>query len=292
LYAVVAALLSAAASHAAIITNDDFGLATHPTGDRHEPDGSGMKFLTRDSAGAISATIALDAGLNSEALLVTDLNNPQSTSKPIIGLLPRTLQLASTNDFVNLTFSFRFLNNASVTAAAANFRFGIFSSAGTPVTSDGQTTSDNDRGYYVQVGSSGTTRPTAGNTLYNEGGTILPILASTDRTSITASSAGVAINDSNVHTASFTVTRASATTMTLALSIDGAAAITGTDATANFRTSFDEIAFSNGFTNPALNYAIDNVVVSSSVPEPATSVLFGTGGLFAIAKRRRWSRPA
>ena len=57
----------------AIIANDDFGVATHPTGDRQEPDGSGMKFLTRDGPGAISATIALDAGLNSEALLVTDM---------------------------------------------------------------------------------------------------------------------------------------------------------------------------------------------------------------------------
>jgi hypothetical protein len=272
-----------------IVANEDFGTGTHPTSDRTVAAGSGMSFHTRDGASAITAAIVDDAVFGSKVLSMTDLNSPASTSKPVIGLLPLTLQLANTNDFVTVAFSFRFVNNASVTAAAANFRFGLFNSAGTAVTSDSQTTSDNDRGYYVQVGSSGTTAPTSTNLFYNEGGTILPILASTDRTNVAASSAGVVINNTNIHTAAFTLTRVNATAISLSLVIDGATAITGTDTTSNFRTSFDEIAFSNGFTNPGLNYAIDNVVITSSVPEPNTVGIVAAGALVGAAARRRRS---
>ena len=68
--------------------------------------------------------------------------------------------------------------------------------------------------------------------------------------------------------------------------------ISGTDTTANLRTSFDEIAFSNGFTATGLNYAIDNIAVSSNVPEPATSSALAIGTLVLGFRRRRSSRLA
>jgi hypothetical protein len=251
-----------------------------------------MEFYTRDGSAAISAAIGADATFGSQALLVSDLNSPASTSKPVIGLLPITFQLANVNDYVALTFSFHFVNNASVTANAANFRFGIFSSTGTPVTSDSQTTSDNDRGYYVQVGSSGTIAPASTNVFYNEGGTILPVLASTDRVNIPASAAGVAINNNNVHTAAFTVTRINTTSISLSLIVDGGVAITGTDSTANIRTSFDEIAFSDGFQNPALNYVLDDIAVGSNLPEPSSPATATASALILAIRRRRSQRPA
>ena len=276
---------------AATVAFDDFDASTHPAGDRREAIGSGLRFYTRDGSSAIMATIANDPILGSAALSVMDLNSPASTSKPIIGLLPMTLQLANTNDFITLTFAFHFLNNASVTAAAANFRFGIYNSTGTPLTADSQpATSDNDRGYLVHVGSGGTA-PAANNVFYNEAGGTFPILGGGDRVIVSASSAGVTVNDNNLHTASFTLRRASSTSISLSFALDGGATVTGTDATANVRTSFDEIAFTNGFTTTGLNYVVDNIAVSSNVPEPASSAVFAMGILVPGFRRRRSSRP-
>jgi len=288
----LAIALLPATTRAAIVAFDDFEASSHPAADRRDAAGLGLRFYTRDGSTAITAAILDDAILGSEALSVTDLNLPASSSKPIIGLLPMTLQLANTNDFITLTFAFHFLNNASVTPAAANFRFGIYSSAGTPVTADAQpSTSDNDRGYLVHVGSGGTV-PTATNLFYNEAGGTFPILGGGDRVIVSASAAGATVNDNNLHTASFTLRRASSTSISLSFALDGGTAISGTDSTVNLRTSFDEIAFSNGFTATGLNYAIDNIAVSSNVPEPATSSALAIGTLVLGFRRRRSSRLA
>jgi hypothetical protein len=228
-------------------------------------------------------------------LSVSDLNSPLSTSKPIIGLLPLNAATREyEHDFITLSFSFRFVNNASVTAAAANFRFGIFNSTGTPVTSDSQTTSDNDRGYYV-----------TGGKQRHDGAKCHKYILQRRRhhpadprqhrpDKCNGEFRRAVIKQYRTSTRpAFTLTRVNATAISLSLVIDGGTAITGTDTTANLRTSFDEIAFSNGFTNPGLNYAIDNVVISSSVPEPNTVGIVTAGTLVGAAvTRRRSSRPA
>jgi hypothetical protein len=79
----------------------------------------------------------------------------------------------------------------------------------------------------------------------------------------------------------------SASAISLSLTVDGGTPITGTDSTANLRTAFDEIAFTNGFQNPNLNYLLDHVSVSSNVPEPGTALLLSIGSALACLRRRR-----
>ncbi|WP_265592961.1 PEP-CTERM sorting domain-containing protein [Verrucomicrobium sp. BvORR034] len=82
-----------------------------------------------------------------------------------------------------------------------------------------------------------------------------------------ASNTGFGINDNAIHTASLTVTRTSSTVMGLSLTVDGTT-ITASD-TSTLITSFDEIAFANGFSTTGLDFLLDSVVVTSSVPEPS-----------------------
>jgi hypothetical protein len=286
LIALHAIAIVAMPGRAVIVAIDDFEAPTHPDSDRREAAGFGIRFYTRDAASAVSARLESDATFGSRALSVADQNTPSATSKPIIGLLPMTLQLANVNDFITLTFAFRLVNPSAATPAAANFRFGIHGSNGTGITGDSQpAVSDNDRGYVVHVGTGGSA-PTMNNLFWNEAGGTFPILGGGDRQSLPASSAGISISNTSLHTAAFTVRRASATSLSLSLVIDGGTAITATDS-GNIRTTFDEIAFSNGFTSTGLDYVIDDIAVSSNLPEPASLGLFGAAALVLALRRRR-----
>jgi hypothetical protein len=116
-----------------------------------------------------------------------------------------------------------------------------------------------------------------------------PILAGTDRTEITASGTGPSLDDTLVHSISLNITRASTTTMSLALSFDGGPAITGT--TTSLHTSFDEIAISNGFQATPTAYNIDDLLLTASnfspIPEPAIALLWGLAPFGWIARRGR-----
>ena len=276
------------ASAQVTIASDSFELADHPTGDRSVVTGgaSGLRFFTRNAIiPNYSASIINDSGPGGLGSFVLNHSDSTGTSgNQIIGLLPQPLTLASPGDFIRLEFTFRFLDID--TLSNAGFRFGFEGSNGTLVTGDGQTTvSDNDLGYYAQTGV-GTTAPLNNNTLYRENGGTSPILGGTDRTTVTASSAGVAINDLLAHTASFTITRGTGTNVSLSLSYDGGPAITGTATTVPYYT-FDEIAFGNGFVADAVDFNIDNVSVVTNVPEPSAAVLGLLVVPFIAGRRRR-----
>lgn len=281
---VVAGLGTAASAAPITLVNDTFDTATHPTGFRTVAAGSGVPFYTR-AAG--TAAIVNDAGLGSDALNVLDTDSSTGTSMPLIAPLPQTVTLNTVGDSVTLSFRFRYTTNGTAPAGGNNFRFGLFSSSGTPITGDNTAETDNDIGYYAGIGSGGTT-PATNAIFYEETGGIGNILGGTDRTSIVASTnTGLGLNNNSPHTASLTLTR-TASGVQLALSIDGAAAITGTD-TSTLRTSFDQIAFGGAFATVGNGEVIDDVQVTyNAVPEPAAlgTVALAVGAT-AIRRRRR-----
>jgi hypothetical protein len=255
---------------------------------------SGMTFYTRNATGAqYSASIVDDSaagGLGSMALNHNDTTT-SSGGNEIIGLLPTPITLATQGDFITLSFRFRYVNVSTATANSAGFRFGIEGSNGSVVTADGQgSTSDNDQGYYIQTGVGTAAAAATNNTFYRENGGVLPILGGTDRAATTASTTGAVINDNLAHTATFTITRGSATNISLSASYDGGTAKTASYPTTPYYT-FDEIAFGDGFVASPVQFNVDDVLVTSNVPEPGTlACLFGGAGLlFVRHRRRRWT---
>lgn len=274
-------------AHAVTIVNDGFETTTHPTGDRTVASSPGVAFYTRAVTGSSTLAIANDATFASNVLAFDDTNG-DGQSEGIVAPLGTSLSLDNTGDFLTLSFSFRYTNNASAGANNANFRFGLFNSQSTAVTADNQVESVNDMGYYVQVGSGGSVAAT-NNIFFEETGGTAPILGGIDRSNKVASSTGFGINDNAIHTASLTLTRTSATVMGLSLTIDGTT-ITASD-TSTLITSFDEIAFANGFSTTGLDFLLDSVVVTSSVPEPSIAGL-AVLAFSCLALRRRRHQPA
>jgi hypothetical protein len=282
--------MGSTASAAFVIANDGFETDTHPTGFRTVavaspvPGNNGIRFFTVKDPNAASASITNDVVLGSNALVVN--NTPNSTSFPIVGNLPLFPTLNNVNDNVTLTFRFRFLNAPTSAPSNSAFRFGIYSSNGTPVTGDNQIgASDNDQGYYVQIGDAD---QVVNNLFYRESGGTSPILGGTDRSTGNASAGVAGITDTNAHTAAFSITRTDAATYRLALSIDGGTPVTMNAGTPY--TQFDQIAFSNGFGNPAMNFAIDDVRIEATayaIPEPASLSLAAIGAIGLLARRRR-----
>ncbi|WP_042725203.1 PEP-CTERM sorting domain-containing protein [Chthoniobacter flavus] len=272
------------------IASDTFELGDHPTGNRTVTTGGtdGIVFYTHNSTGAsYSPGIVSDPTFGSLVLNNND-STTGSAGEEIIGLLPTAVTLVNPNDFITLNFSFRYLNVATASANSAGFRFGIESSNGTVLTGDNHgTTADDDLGYYIQNGV-GTTAPAGGNTFYNEAGGTAPILGGTDRAVINATTSGVAINDDLIHTASFTITLLSATSIKLSMVLDGTTTVQTNASTTNIRTTFDEIAFGDGFVTSPVQFNLDNVqVVSNVVPEPGSAALLAASSLLLLARCRR-----
>jgi len=273
--------VAASTAMSAIIVDDDFSTTKHPSNFRTVPAPGlgGIPFYTRYSVTGSSTASIVDGEFRIES---------PGTNFPVIGLLPGTVSLANVGDTVSASFNFRFLNPDTATDSNSSFRFGLHGSNGTPVTGDNQTDSDNDQGYYVQIGDAA---QTAGNLMYREGGGQGTITNGNDRGAPTASGGVAAITDTNFHTALLTITRDTATTMQVSLKIDAAATVTGSFTT--LYTSLDEISFANGFSSPTLSYAIDNLVIDASnftpVPEPSTVGLAAAGiiGAWTVFRRRK-----
>jgi hypothetical protein len=278
------AVLGASAAAAPVtLVNDDFGTVTHPSGFRTVAVAPGVRFNTRDPG---TAAIVNDTGLGSAALNVLDTDSDTTTSMAVLASLPQAINLNQVGDAATLSFRFRYTTNASAAAGGNNFRFGFHSSNDTPVTVDNTTESDNDIGYYAAIGSGGTV-PATNSIFFEETGGTGRILGGLDRTAINASSAtGLGLNDNLPHTASLTLTR-TAGGVQLALSVDGAAAITGTD-TSGLRTSFDQISFGGGFAATGNGEVLDDVVVTyDAVPEPGALALLGLIGAVGFRRRKR-----
>ncbi len=291
LFAAAALLAGSGTSSAISILNDSFETATHPGSSNFRtvftPGSGGSAYYVASSPS--TATLVNDASFGStRALSVVSPPLGYSIISPFGG----TISLAAIGD--TLTFGFKIrLTNTSATADGPAFRFGIYGSGGTPVTGDsyGAAVGDNDSGYGALLGN--VTTPAAGSTIFNEGGTTAgtPILGGGDRAFLGTSVAGPAIAAGNAaaHTITFTITRTSATLMSISYTFDGTT-ITTTN-TAGIRDSFDEIVFGTGYGTTPVSFNIDDVTLDASnftlIPEPSVTAFSALAAAGLLVRRRR-----
>lgn len=232
------------------------------------------------SAGSLSvisdATLPARSEPNSNVLQWT----PSASFQAIVAGYPSAS--LGTGDFITLSFDFRYPSTPG-NNAGGGFRFGLYNNGATPATGNAAAANDNDdQGYYLSV-STGTSAPS--NNLFRETGGLSGVTAGTDRVTVgTATTTATSITGTEAHTALMTITRTGATSFTILGQIDGTTVMNTTDA-AGTVLLYNELAISTGGNNQALN--VDNVVVTSSVPEPGTLGLLAAPGLLMLARRRR-----
>jgi hypothetical protein len=178
---------------------------------------------------------------------------PASTGKGLAAAIP--VQTLADGDTLALSFDWRFTGTTSLNQSKA-LRFGLHSSNGTPVTADGTTESDNDKGYFIATnpGASGS----ANTVLHRENGTSPGVLGGNDWT--TFGTAGASLNaGTSTHTAFLTITR-TGSTLVVSGQIDNLAVATGTDA-APITYAFDQLAVTLAGASLTSPIRIDNVTV-------------------------------
>ncbi|RYD23510.1 MAG: PEP-CTERM sorting domain-containing protein, partial [Verrucomicrobiaceae bacterium] len=206
-------------------------------------------------------------------------------NRGIVGTLSQSITLANPGDTLTLSFKFRFTTTAGSTEpynADGGFTFGFYNSNNTAVIENDSTASDNDFGFRGEFGS-GTTGRVAifkeTNVSTSGGG----LGTGTDGGAVTVNNGvNVAVGDFLPHTASLTLTYNSPTDMGISLTYDGNAVGSGTSTVPFF--TFDEVVFSQGGGN---GFLLDDVVVSSTVPEPGSVAFVALGGVLCAAGCRR-----
>ncbi len=158
------------------------------------------------------------------------------------------------------------------------FRFGLFSSNGTPITGDNTSESDNDYGYQLNIGTP--TLNAIGSSKISKDADDTELIGVSDTDLVTAS-AGFD-DDYAYHSFSLTIEMTGASELTISGSWDGSTNATTTMVTTDTSaliTSFDEVMIAFADTVSRDHY-VDNITVTA-VPEPGTYALIS--GLFGLA---------
>lgn len=241
-------------------------------------DNSGIAFYDRSTNSVLS--IAADAVIGSGNALRLDLSDNTVTNRGFTGVLGVGLiSLATQGDYLDLKFDFRFLSTPG--SSNSGLTFGFYNSNGSVITADGAAAQDNDFGFRADFGTGANSSISIfkeQNTTSSAGGAG----TGTDGLSVALEPGftNVQINDTGKHSARMLLTK-SAAGLDILVQYDGATVATGTS-TAPYLV-FDEILFSQG---SGTDFNIDNVDVSSNVPEPS-SVLLAAGALSLLGLRRR-----
>jgi len=283
----------AATASAGIIFTDGFG-----DGDR---DNNGL------DSGA-TATDALDVGVpwfyagggtSAATLIATDdsagigngnalqLFNSGSNNRPIAGhFTPVTL---NDGDKIVMRFDARVVSTSA--AADRNFRFGLYSDAGTFVSGDqgsSDTTFMDDVGYNARVDvGADASNATSMDVTRDDSAAGTVIGGTATGIGISSTNSVNQLVDAAKHHFELTLTR-SGTGLFITLQQDGNPLISGTDATpvpGNF--TFNEAMLSTR-SNAATDYRFDNIQVEyvPFVPEPTSSAAVGLVATGLLARRR------
>lgn len=244
-------------------------------------DNSGISWYDR----SVNTTLSIiddSAGIGSGRAMRLGFNISTVNNRGVVGALAQAITLSAPGDTVTLSFSFRLYGTGTPLASSEGFTFGLYNSNGTPVNAVHTAQSDDDFGYRGDFGTGTTSRVAIfkeTNLAASAGG----LGTGSDGGSVTVvNPLPVAINDFLVHTASITLTYNSATDMGISLTYDGNVVGTGTSSVPFF--TFDEVVFSQAGSNPFL---IDNVLVTSNVPEAGTTALAALCGVLGMTVRRR-----
>jgi len=233
-------------------------------------------FSDRDSASPL--TVKQDTGpgtLNSGYALF--LTNPATYCSYWGAANINTIQLVKPGDYVRLSIDLRL---DGVVDSVNGLRFGVFNSAGTPITSDnnGYEKSKDDAGYFMRIstGSSNEARITF------EPGSDSFFMIGADMVQLYNSS--LTFNDANKHHFDFDVKLTKDGGVEISLYVDGSFWASAQHSQ-SVVTTFNEIGFCSN-KNGGVDFAIDNIAVAY-IPEPATMVLGALGGLICLAGRKQ-----
>lgn len=223
-------------------------------------------------------------GSNDNAIAV---NTAGQGFRGAAGNMTTGANLSATNYYVSLRLDVRY--TADPANVDAGFRFGLFSSNGTTVAANNDGLSNNDIGYGARfsVGTA-TANVSLSERVSGTGGALsgagIGILSSATAnvTSLNGTTNYYRLQLDIVRNGSngldFTISEGvNTTTLTQVL--------TFTDTTAS-TFLFDSVVFTNG--NTVANYAVDNVLITTGIPEPSTALSLLAGfGLFGLIRRRR-----
>ncbi len=174
----------------------------------------------------------------------------------------------------NVSFGSGIYDNTSTV-----FRFGLYSSNGTLATDNGTTNSDDDSGYFVNVGTG-----TKGSSLlvYKEVGNSYGILGGSDLTSLSGNGGFAVSNTGGDYSFTFGIERTDDKTLVFTVFQGNTLLLTTTNSSGIY-TNFDEIAIS-ALTGSAHN--LDNVKLEF-VPEPSAIGLLAISSVAFLYARKR-----
>lgn len=249
-------------------------------------DNSGIAWYARSGSATLSIANDPSPGFGAgNALLMERAGAGTIVNRGVIGVLTNAITLSNPGDTVTLSFSFRFTTTAGSTSPFSDtegLTFGFYNSNGTVVAANGSSASDNDLGYRAEFGSGtdswvGIAREANFTTAAGGVGT------GNDGVQMTViDPVAVSIGDFLPHTGSITLTYNSPTEIGISVSYNGN--VVGTATNNSPITTFDEVVFSQGGGN---GFLLDNVVVTSNVPEPGSAALIALGGVLCVAGYRR-----
>lgn len=204
--------------------------------------------------------------------------------------------LANTGDSIELQFAARNVDGGFIDFG---FAFGLFDSGATAITADGDfgaaLSTLEDQGYFARVDVGTSTVNTAASVdetidttterLRFQGGTSL---IASDFGSDGDDTLMFTNNTDFVYTLTITLLDTNNVEVSLANDEDGTDnPITG-ESTTTPTLSFDTLYFAGRpDSNSTVDYRIDNVLITTNIPEPASAVLVALGGLLITSRRRR-----
>lgn len=240
-----------------------------------------------ESKPTFTTGVVNDATLGSYALQRKDTGSGgYAQTTMIASFVPQTLSQAGHK--ITLTFKFRM---PTVPTNTRTFGFGLYNDNGSTQTADAQTSpkpSDNDKGYHGVIASGNN----YGAGLYSELGTNLAIFGGSDRTQVSSVTGG-RITNTGSYTATFSIER----------DVNGDLLITSSfanisngnivnsvayTATSPVTYTYNEVVIGTpSLNNLPVEWIVDDVKVSSFVPEPASAVGLLTMGLFLLGRRSK-----
>jgi hypothetical protein len=296
--------------NAQTIVNDTFSDASPNNSVDQSTDGDSLDIPWFAIRSGNDVTTGTDAVLDPTAPNLVLNRTPGGSGRPIVGTLYSTTNAAATSTFTSeaaassatvggsfsssigakLTLSLDLRFTASTTGGT--FQFGLFNSNGTLFIDDTASTTNDDFGYYVTVQRDNATpsNPSitkdlgTGSTSGDNGGMFLGNTGALTSTS----GSPISINDLNPHNLRLELTRTTegaSGNVQLDFFLDGVLYASATDSSGTPFTTFDQIAISSG----NYTYRIDDVVLTSVIPEPSTMgmVAAGFGMLISLQRFRR-----